>query len=243
MIDLRRSGRIPRRPDRVHRGFTLVEMLIAATIFSIIMIGYAGLFNYAIRSWRTTVTKMTANQNVQGASDRMTIDLRAALPPYTEAVDGDGDRIGFLGYDASSRLPLTNSQGDEIIMHCADYSSEEGSFPEANYGNEIQRRGYWLRRSGTTDTRIVYGAANGQRDDPIDEIDQGFSSQNDFAYRVNGFNVEYYNGTSWSNTWNSQSAGRLPTLIRISMEVIQNGSAKTLVLVTRPYATGTEITQ
>lgn len=237
MIDLRRL----RREASCHAGFTLAEMLLAATIFSIIMVGYAGLFNYAIRSWRDTVGRLSVGQNVQGANDRMTIDVRSALPPYTQAVDFNGDKLGFLGLNSNNKLPLTNSQGDELIMHCADYSNSEGSFT-SDYGNDIQRRGYWLRREGSTDTRIMYGKGNGKREDIIEAINGGFSSQEGFAYRINGFDVEYYNGSAWVNTWNAGSSGSLPKLVRFSLQVVQGGTSKTLVSITRPYATSTRIT-
>ncbi|MEK8023452.1 MAG: prepilin-type N-terminal cleavage/methylation domain-containing protein [Candidatus Hydrogenedentota bacterium] len=243
---------ISRRALRRHRGISglsLLEMLVATLIFSILMLGFTSLFRFSITAWFNAVGRFGNIQNLAGAFDIIASDLRSALPPYDTCSD-----IYLLGQDEGSTVDpdLTNSIQDELVFHCPTYTSKEGQFNSPNgqqwsaaarIGNELAKRGYWMRRDSTNDTILMQGRDVADTSDYCPEITYGFSIFDEFAYSVSKFNVEYYDGATWLDDWSTNTQGKLPKLVRVTLQSTKSGAAMTMAYVVHPRAQGTYITQ
>ncbi len=212
-------------------GFTLLELLISVAILSVIMVGYMSLFKYAIASWQRAMGRSTGEQNVSFATDRMASDLRCILPPFTQA----GGSVKYIGYDQSARYPLTDSIADELQAHVATWKSDEGAAGSDPWV-DVNRVGYWLRGSGRSN--VMYALQGSSRTNYIEALPAAFSNQDEVALHVSGFNIEYWDGSAWSNTWNTGTSLDLPNLIRVTVTALSTTETTTIVTVVKPRTRG-----
>lgn len=61
-----------------HKGFTLLETMIAVTIMLLFVVGGARFFENTVKSWQTNYTKMEIQQNARIAMDEMAKNLLGA---------------------------------------------------------------------------------------------------------------------------------------------------------------------
>ncbi len=254
MIDRRTSRRDPRR--RVASGgFTLIELLISALIFSIILVGYTALFSFSIQSWLASQGRFQRSQNIYGVGDRMMRDIASAMPPVKEypttGVQVGAQGVNFEGSTTNAVGPstITNSIGPTLLYHMAGWSSAEGSMGwdastlGGENGADLIRNGFWLERSGTTDTIIVAGQTNSKAGGPLMPTDAP-SIQDLFATDIAQMKFEYTaDGTTWTTTYNARTTGALPKLVRLTLTTIERDVAQTAVFLIRPMANGAYITQ
>ena len=97
-------------------GVTLVELMVAVTISTLIMIAFYTIFKVGISAWQKGDTRVELIQNGRIALDRMASEIRQALPEdlsalppiYELKVCSDSDTNRVLG-----------SEGDRIIFQAA----------------------------------------------------------------------------------------------------------------------------
>jgi len=78
------------------RGFTLVELLIAASIFAVIMVSIYSAFQTGILSYRRIDSAFEVYQTARIALNRIELDLKNSFA-YMDA----GNKSGFIGNDKS----------------------------------------------------------------------------------------------------------------------------------------------
>jgi MSHA biogenesis protein MshO len=95
------------------RGFTLVEMVAVIVLLSFGMIGGVQLFRTLAQSYRDTATRMQLTQNGRFVMQRISRELREALPGSIRVTAAGGTQcIEWLPIFAASRyfsLPATNN--------------------------------------------------------------------------------------------------------------------------------------
>lgn len=147
--------RIPRSSARRPAGFTMIELLVGASVMLVAVLG--ALFIYA-RSNKVSVEQqmVTEIQNdVRSAMFFATRDLRmagAGLPEAfsayfvqgwdneTQAGGGEvePDRVRIMGnIDDPLNLPIQKYQGSSVTVGIDDYSFEQYPYPDAFYVNKI----------------------------------------------------------------------------------------------------------
>ena len=224
-------------------GFTLIELLVCALIFGILMVGYSSLFAYAIKSWQYSLGNMDRKQSLMGGIDRLGMDLRSIDPPYVQLPG-----VGMEGKNEDAKYPLTSSQQDEIFMHVATWCDQEGWFIGNQSGSDpradMQRVCYWLRQdAGDAKGRVSFTYVPSSRTDyPRKLVTGAIGSQHPYILNAIGFNVEYYDGLAWANTWNSTVSGLQPELIRVTITSKIGNDSSTIVSVYRPMARETKVT-
>lgn len=77
------------------RGVTLVELLVAMTIFVLIMLGFYTVFRAGMSSWRRGEAETELIQNTRIALDRMGEEIRQALIDPAYDIPGSHDEITF----------------------------------------------------------------------------------------------------------------------------------------------------
>jgi len=117
---------IPRYPDtpvRYKAGVTLVELLVAVILLSLLMVAFYTVFKMGHKTYETGEKKVELIQNARIALDMMTSHIRQALPS-TLSIDGSGKWITFYA-------PIDGTEGAEKIQF-SRYSGAPGVGSETN---------------------------------------------------------------------------------------------------------------
>lgn len=96
----------PKSKTKDHRGFTLLELLIAVTIFSIAAVAIYSSFNVGIRAWRKAEDSYKIRQEARHALDRIGRELRNAVNFTPMPFDGSSNYVSF-----SRALKISDSKG------------------------------------------------------------------------------------------------------------------------------------
>lgn len=161
---------IPRYPDtpvlrfpNSKRGVTLVELLVAVALLSLIMVAFYTIFKGGTKAYETGETRVELIQNARIALDRISSEIRQALPdPYDFKIyketgvtvsAGSFGQIIFFYAPIDDKSSDTNTYGAEEIrfsqLYCSHSPSCNGANdthknlvykrvknPDQNYGNQ-----------------------------------------------------------------------------------------------------------
>jgi prepilin-type N-terminal cleavage/methylation domain-containing protein len=95
------------------RGFTLIELMVAAGITTLLLLGMTGIFDQSMKAWRLSSRRGDAEREVRAALATLKRDLKGAvisssLPMYTGIAD-----TSFVGISSTNfpNLAPTNASG------------------------------------------------------------------------------------------------------------------------------------
>lgn len=207
-----------RRNIRGERGFTLVELLSATAISAILIMSLNTVlynaFNMRDRSYETAY-----NTSAQlYAVSVMKRDFKAMLPPG-EGVAGD-----LVGEDVGGRgMPIAQ----------IEFYAASGAFDSSQPWSDVQRVEYTLKeipglqQSGLEKDETLY---------LVRSVEQNLLafSEEEAVYQplladVSGLMISYYDGDSWSDSWDSSELSEeeeselLPQAVRVQ------------ILITKPH--------
>lgn len=102
------------RPDRREAGFTLVEIMVALTIFAAVSAGVFGVMLSATRGSETTRRIAGVSEQARLGLNRMIRDTREGTAIDSVSADGNSYEVhvDFDGNNVITPLPGTNSIGD-----------------------------------------------------------------------------------------------------------------------------------
>ncbi len=89
-------------------GFTLVELLVATTMISVVMVMVYSSFNSSLKMWRSGDRSVAAYQDARIALTLMTRELQSMLPTAMHLFEGESDSFQF--YEVAT--PLYPGSGD-----------------------------------------------------------------------------------------------------------------------------------
>lgn len=100
------------RKHRATAGFTLVELLVALTLFGVLSVGLFGSLRFGTAAWEAGAEQSAALDDVLVVQSVIRRHLALALPPETRAIRADQEPI-FIGDDErlSFVAPLSNNVG------------------------------------------------------------------------------------------------------------------------------------
>lgn len=109
-----RLGGTPERMTQREQGFTLVEILVAMTIFSAVTAGVFGVMFSATRSAETTRRIAGVSEQARLGLNRMVRDTRegSAIDSVSADLNTFEVHVDFDGNNVITPLPGTNSLGD-----------------------------------------------------------------------------------------------------------------------------------
>ena len=141
-------------PDVRSGGFTLVELLLAATMMSVLMVGLSAHLRGGLAVWQRTTTTVDAVQRQEVAMDRLAHDLANGVvyDPRPEAYGSERGRLPSPRFEASS---------------AAWYAIQPGVLPQlpsvrfVTYACELREgeAGLWRTSQSITDARAQVEAA------------------------------------------------------------------------------------
>jgi general secretion pathway protein J len=178
------------------RGFTLLELLVAIMILTLIMTASFGSVRIASRSWEAAQSRADANEEMRAVSDFLR--RRFAQMSSFVWVDGNDERIAFIGEQRHIRF----------IAPAPEYSVGPGHFvytitAETQNGAERLVLSYSPFDPGTGDFSEPYSSRR--------TILSGNLTNASFEYYGTGMtDIE----PSWQQTW-QRDAELFPSMIRI----------------------------
>jgi prepilin-type N-terminal cleavage/methylation domain-containing protein len=123
-------------------GVTLIELLVAISVLSLLMLLYFGLFNQASRAWSAGGDNAERRRNDRALADFIGNELRGALLPVeTLSNTGHGD-LQFVINPPNTQVPDTLRNGDTIFWQAPLAT-------EATYG-DVAEIGYFVRWNTAT---------------------------------------------------------------------------------------------
>ena len=187
-----------------NRGFTLIEMLVATAVSSIILLMVYTAYSSVIRSVNQGKIASQYYEKVNTVIKRIDTDLQNVYWKDTvknlnfiSSIEGNSNRLNFV---------TVENKGDRIILSVYE------NFPSS----DIHEVGYYLKKnikSGKMDLirrhEIHYDNSpleGGTEDIILDNVE---SLKFDFKYR-----------SDWTDTWDTRDKKRLPSAIKTTLVLL-----------------------
>ncbi len=203
------------------KGFTLVEILVAVTILSIILTIIYGSFAASTKSISTCRERSDIYQIARLSLDRMAEDISCAFLP--EVLDLGDIKFGFTGEDGE-----TEGMPRDVLNFI---STSNLQFGKGLKGTGLCEIGYYMETDPETDELLLIR----REDDSIDdETDKGGFAR-ELADRIKCLDFKYYDGEGEeSEEWYSDDRNSLPRMVKIIL-TMEDENEQMLDFSTRVY--------
>jgi general secretion pathway protein J len=195
------------------RGFTLLELLVAMAIFSIIVSACYALFSATRGAARRAEFKAQMLQTARAALGALEDELRAAVMPAS------GFDTGFIGTNSGSekqpldRLEFVTASGHPAGLDKDNYD-EPDRLPERS--DLVQVR-YWIEEDLS---RKAHGLVRERHFDllPVSTRTLREEDVEEVAPEVVHVNLRYYD-TEWRDSWDTTQTRKMPKAVEITVHV------------------------
>ena len=188
--------------QRRKSAFTLLEMLVAMTLMSVLAGSLYASLHIAFTARRSAVSAIEPVRAAQLAIELVREDIESALPPtgiLAGAFYGQ-DLTDSAGRDADALLFYSSALGPEAAEGTGDITRIELAFVSPPDATERV-----LVRRSTTNLLAP------ETVEPSEEI---------LCRGVLGFNLRYFDGSDWQDSWDSSSQDNvLPLAVEVALEV------------------------
>lgn len=237
----------PRAQIRRSRGgFTLIELLIALTIAVIIAASLYSTLYIAYKARNSAEKALLPTEAANVALDMIRSDLEAAQPvrgtlggPFTGTQNLNGNGSDSLIFYSTADAPLPQySQGGGFGQGGSPFAqggqAGQGGSPfgqQSLYGQpsvpegqgeikQVQLQVY--QPQGSSDLCLVRDVISNLLADIQPEPDEEI-----ICRHVVAFNLSYFDGTQWYETWDSTQQGNvIPYAVQVTLDVLPPGAAK-----------------
>lgn len=190
--------------ERRRRAFTLIEVLLAVTIFGIVLVALHGIFHGALRLRNRTVESLENARPLEQALSIIRHDLANIVPP-------GGELAGTI--ETTPAIDGLNAQASVKFNTAVGILSDEYPW------SEVQRVAYVLmaptnRSAGKELHRAV--TRN------LLPVNQDLVEDQPLLGGVESVSFSFYDGSTWRETWNSTNETvPLPRAIRFALLLTQ----------------------
>jgi general secretion pathway protein J len=188
---------------RVRRGFTLLELLVATAVGAIVLLVINATFFSALRLHNTTHDRIDSDLVLQRTLGIVRKDLSGIMLPGgvlsgqlqstasgTSAMDSAGERITPDLYTASGKINGWSPFSDvQMVAYFLSPAADGGN--SKNLVRSVTRNLLPAQDSVAEDQTLMTGVASAE--------------------------VEYYDGTDWTDTWDSTVTSTLPSSIKFRL--------------------------
>ncbi|HEY6169489.1 MAG TPA: type II secretion system protein GspJ [Verrucomicrobiae bacterium] len=205
------------------RGFTLIEVLLAVVVFAIVLAAMNGVFFGALRLRNKAHEAFDTALPLQQTVGIIKRDLEGIMLPggkfsgqfQTSPTTSSSTSTGSSTSAGSSTADLTGERVSPDIYTCSGYIDDTSPWAE------VQKVAYFLAEpTNSTATApgkdlvrsITHNLLPVLTDDPV---------QQPLLSGVESFALTYYDGTSWTETWDSTTATNLPNAIKVQITLAQ----------------------
>lgn len=172
-------------------GFTLIEVLIAIAIFSLLMIAVYQTFDQGVRSYQTVEHSRELNETARLILDRIGDDLQSA------AIFQDNPDMVLVGEDGTG---ARGQSADRLVFATLNHLALDPNAPESDLA-EVE---YRIRPDPETREPLLVRREKAYLDD--DHEQGGVLSI--LSDKVTGLNFRYFDGTeSLKERWDARAQG------------------------------------
>ncbi len=175
-----------------NRGFTLVEVLFAVALSALLMTIVYWTYFSINRSIDATTENQEAIETGRMLTELIKRDIRGISPA----------RFGLTG---KTEIIEGRAFGDLEFVTTSVLDGEPALLRKVGYALIANEKG----------ERILIRRESRNLDDTFNDTAKSF----EVSRIVNGFQVEFYNGTEWVATWDSGGGGNAPKQIRVTIDV------------------------
>lgn len=219
------------KKDMKKRVFTLVELMLAMSIFAVLMLILMQIFGSTQDVWRRTGAKAESSESARIALNIIAEDLANAV--YVEDVRGksfehSGSDLWFVTKKPYAIDPGQRSMEVEVKYHLRANTSAENTEENVPSGLTLNKLEYCI----TTDSVVTLGASitpNGYdfrsntnaHNTPASPTPRGILLDNVLSFSI----TPLYVTVSGSTVSTANCSNRLPNLVLISLTVLDNDNA------------------
>jgi prepilin-type N-terminal cleavage/methylation domain-containing protein len=240
-------------------GFTLVEIMVATVISLLIISSVYAAFRSSLTAYERNQTKVIMLQKCRMALDRMARDfnnlyyeendeeLTVLVQDYTDAETSmDKDMVSFVA--------IVNPKLTAYLQAQEANASNNEDTTENTLPSDLARVAYFIGQNPENQNvqslmRIEVTSLDTQElQDLISEIQSTSPSDETqemlrtsiLVDNVGGFNVRYFDGTDWVDTWDMEQEKALPKAVELTLTIADaNNKEKALtqaVVVYLPFS-------
>lgn len=199
------------------RGFTLLELIVATVIFSIVIAAGYSLLDSARSLTSRAELRAQLFQSARVALQAIEEDLRGAVMPLAPAAGATPTDLSFIGTNAGSENePLDRIEFVSVGRHTA--SPYDINIVDVVRGIDVARIALWIEKDTT---RKIHGLV---RERPI-ELNPPAGPVHreedvvEVAQDVVFLNLRYYDSGEWRDVWDSSQVRKLPPAVEVTVYV------------------------
>ena len=189
-------------------GFTLVELLLGLSLFSVIGLAAYGSLRSGLEAQRRVSERALEDQLVRGLLDLIAADLEAAF------ISGGALDSGFIG---------TNADEDELPRDSLSFVTARGR-PDGSLPGEMDLLGVTYEIDVDDETPASGLVRNRRRILTAAATDADEVKADELAPEVEGLDFEYFDGSEWQQVWDSSASATLPQAVRVTIQFRPPGS-------------------
>jgi type II secretion system protein J len=187
----------------MRKGFTLLELLAATAMVAVLAAAIGASLQIAFRGRATALAAVESVRKSNWALEVMRADLQSAVRPNGQLSGSFVDNKGGQGMGGGTDLIFTTAFMDsQPLASTCDLKQVEYCCEQASDSNQLN-----LVR------HVAYDLLAQVMPAPTDEI---------ICRDVTSFELTYYDGNTWQNTWDSTSSGAqsgyLPVAVQATIE-------------------------
>ena len=186
------------------KGFTLVELLVAVSIFSVIAVALYSTFATGLDAWKRMEQASALNQEARLALQRICLELRNALDFPGIEFSGQANRLSFAA------LVNAAGPGAEQRLQIARISYFPDDVPGTGLKSLLRRQQIYPQQ-----TAGEINAREEESDELICSVAEGGLN---FEYSFQGETLSE-GRASWKDTWIYGDNNRLPLGVRVSLSL------------------------
>jgi len=188
------------------RGFTLLELLISLTIFSVVAVIVYVTLDFCTRTIERGETRKSANQRARAALALLSRQLKSAYP-LTVRAEGE-TFVYFLGGP------------DEVSFVSAAGRPEAGGLEKVTYflrEDQDGRRSLWVRTSAPTLPADLVNDREGRLREEVEVLPDVEDTVWEYlGQSQDGERGRQQNRQEWNERWDGKKERRLPLAVRVS---------------------------
>ena len=190
-------------------AFTLLELLLAMAIVAIIAVSLFASLAIAFKARSSAMAAVEPARTATLAIDFIREDLLSAMPPHGQLASA------FTGVDTTDDRGLP---GDDLTFYTV---APAGPLHPQGGNGEIRQVEYTvLTPPNSSDHVLVRKVSNNLLATVTEDPDQEVICRN-----VAGFNLRYYDGSAWQDSWDSTTySNTLPVAIELTLQIQKPGT-------------------
>jgi type II secretion system protein J len=202
------SGGHPSGGRRGRAGFTLLELLVATAVSAIVLLVINATFFTALRLRNTTHDKIDRDLVLQRALGIIRADLAGiVLPGSATATNVLSGQLETENFTSTSM----DSTGERVSP---DIYTDSGRIDGWTTFADVQSVAYFLvpATDGSNTKSLVRAVTRN-----LLPVQDGDFNQQTLLPGVASASMSFYDGTDWTDTWDSSTSNTLPSAIKFSL--------------------------